>query len=323
MAHLHGHHAHARSRLALTAVVTAFLVLAELVGGLLSGSLALLADAGHMLTDLLALLLAFVALVLSQKPADDRRTYGYRRLEILAALINGVALVLISGSVFYEAVQRWQAPSAIRPGLMAGVAALGLFANGVGLLLLHENRQNLNIRGAFLHVLGDTLSSVAVLVSAGVIALTGWTRIDPLLSMGIALLIVTTSVAMLREVFNVLLEAAPPGIDTEEVRKTIGSARGVAQVHDLHIWSITSGVPALSAHVVVPNPQDDPHQVLQTIQSQLQRRHDIDHATLQIERVPLAQCGCREDHVPAQPSGPSESHVPAQPSGPSESDAHA
>jgi cobalt-zinc-cadmium efflux system protein len=279
--------------LAATLAVTVTIMVAEAVGGYVSGSLALLADAGHMLTDALALLIALVALLLAARPPDDRRTYGYRRLEILAALINGVALVVVSGSILIEAVERWMAPQEVDARVMSGVAAIGLVANLVGLGLLGGHRGNLNVRAAFLHVLTDTLSSVGVLAGAIVIGLTGWSRIDSLISAGIAIAIAVGSFSLLREVIEILLEAAPRGIDTETVRQTIGGVAGVDGVHDLHIWSITSGMPALSAHVTVKDPSLDTHEVLVTIQSRLRELYSIDHSTLQIERNDEGDCcGC-------------------------------
>jgi cobalt-zinc-cadmium efflux system protein len=298
--HDHAHH-HAepalpgsrgrQRRLLATLLVTATIMFAEVVGGWLSGSLALLADAGHMLTDVLALVVAFAAVTLGQRPADPRRTYGYRRLEILAALANGVALVAVSGSIVYEALQRWNDPTAVDVTTMAAVAALGLGANLVSLWLLGRERSDLNMRAAFLHILGDTLSSVGVLVVAGLIAFTGWVRLDPVLSLGIALVIVVTSFTLLRDVVEVLLEAAPRGIDTEKVRKSIVTVAGVDQVHDLHVWSIASGMAALSAHVVVKDPGQDAHGVLLAIQTRLRQEYAIDHSTLQVERHGEEHCG--------------------------------
>jgi len=272
--------------------LTGTLMVGEVIGGYLSGSLALLADAGHMLTDLLALIVAFAALSLGALPADRRATYGYRRLEILAALINGVALVVLSVSIAYEAIERWLAPQPVDHTIMAAVAAVGLLANLIGLWLLHAHGDNLNMRGAFLHVLGDTLTSVGVIVGALIIALTGWARIDALISLAIAGVIVFTSLILLRDVVNVLLEAAPRGINTEEVRHTIHGVVGVAQVHDLHVWSITSGLPALSAHVVVADPAADFHSLLVDIRQRLRDEYHIDHATLQIEARTQEGCGC-------------------------------
>jgi len=273
-------------------LLTLALMLAEVAGGLWSGSLALLSDAGHMLTDLLALMVAFGAVTLSTLPADNKRTYGYRRLEIIGAMINGVFLLGLSGTIIYEAVQRWIEPREVHSGVMAAVAAVGLGANLVGLWLLGGHGGNLNLRGAFLHVLGDALTSVGVLLGALVIYLTGWTRIDALVSVLIALVVAFTSLALLREVLEVLIEAAPRGINAEEVRETIGGVQGVDGVHDLHVWSITSGMPALSAHIVVSDPGCDPHSVRIAVQTQLHERYAIDHATLQVEAVADENCGC-------------------------------
>lgn len=292
--HEHEHRPQTKGRLLATLAMTVLIMVAEAVGGWVSGSLALLADAGHMLTDALALLVAFAAVALSSLPADDRRTYGYRRLEILAALFNGVALVVLSGSIAMEAFERWQAPREIDSVVMGVVAGIGLVANLIGLFLLGGHRGNLNVRAAFLHILGDTLSSVGVLVSAGLIALTGWTRLDAIVSMGIAVVIVITSISLLREVIEVLLEAAPRGIETDEVRRAICSVDGVNGVFDLHIWSITSGLPALSAHVVVTDPAADRDAILIHIHEMLRERFHIDHSTLQLEAEAHENCYCAE-----------------------------
>jgi cobalt-zinc-cadmium efflux system protein len=289
----HDHHpSQTKGRLFATLAVTLCIMIAEVVGGLWSGSLALLADAGHMLTDVLALLIAFVAVALGGMPADDRRTYGYRRLEVLAALINGVALVVVSGSIVLEAIERWSTPREIDTTIMIVVAAIGLVANLVGLGLLGGHRANLNVRGAFLHILGDTLSSVGVLVAAGLIALTGWARLDAIVSLGIAIVIVVTSLSLLREVIEVLLEAAPRGIDTDAVRRSICATHGVRGVFDLHIWSITSGIPALSAHIVVHDTNVDRDEVLIAISQMLRERFGIGHSTLQIEAEAHEECYC-------------------------------
>jgi cobalt-zinc-cadmium efflux system protein len=294
--HAQHHHRHDREgpqrTLGLTLVLTAAIMVAEVVGGWWSGSLALFADAGHMLTDVLALAVAFAALALGARPADDRRTYGYRRLEILAALANGGALVIVSGAIVYEAYNRWVTPAPVNATVMAVIAVIGLFANLAGLFLMRGHRHNLNVRGAFLHVLGDTLSSVGVLVGAGVIALTGWTRIDPLLSVGISGVIIYSSFSLLREVVDVLLEAAPAGIDTEKVRRLIAGTAGVDAVHDLHIWTIASGMPALSVHVVMRDHSTDCDQVRRTIQEAVKTAFAIDHTTLQVEHTADGDCGC-------------------------------
>lgn len=290
--HAHHHSTNASGRLWATLAVTAVIMLAEVIGGLWSGSLALLADAGHMLTDLLALGVALAAVTLGSRPADDRRTYGYRRLEVLAALLNSLALVGVSVGIAYEAVERWLHPQALAAGSMMVIAAVGLVANLIGLWLLGHDEHNMNVRGAFLHIMGDTLSSLGVLAGGAVIYFTGYTRIDPVLSVVIAVIIVVSSFSLLREVINVLLEAAPRGISTEKVKATIGAVEGVGQVHDLHIWSITAGLPALSAHIVLKDPGDDPQRVLCSIQRQLRETYAIEHATLQIEARLLEDCGC-------------------------------
>ena len=278
-------------RMLATLGVTGTIMLAELVGGFMSESLSLLADAGHMLTDLLALGVAYAALRLGALPADNKRTYGYRRLEVLAALLNGLALVVVSGSIVWEAAARWLHPVPVHVPTMLAVASVGLVANLVGLWLLGHGH-SLNMRAAFLHILGDTLSSVGVIVGGGIIWLTGWTRIDALLSVGIAVIIIVTSFNLLREVIDVLLEAVPKGIRIEDVQRTIHAVTGVQAVHDLHIWSITAGMPALSAHVVLRDPNTDAHAVLCAIQTELRTHHAISHATLQIERENMGDCGC-------------------------------
>ncbi len=282
------------ARLLATLAVTATIMVAEAVGGYVSGSLSLLADAGHMLTDLLALGVAYAALRLGGRPADDRRTYGYRRLEVLAALLNGIALVGVAGSIVVEAVDRWRAPEQVEVGTMMTVAAVGLLANLIGLVLLGHGHghDNLNVRSAFLHVLGDTLSSLGVLLGGVVIFYTGWSRVDPLLSIIISLVIGVSSYRLLREMVDVLLESAPRGLSTDRIRQAIVNVDKVARVHDLHVWSITQGLVALSAHVVLRAPNDDPHQVLTHVQNMLRERFAIAHVTLQIDRAESDHCGC-------------------------------
>jgi cobalt-zinc-cadmium efflux system protein len=282
----------AARRLLSTSLVTGTIMLAEAVGGAMSGSLSLLADAGHMLTDLLAIGVAYAALRFAERPADDQRTYGYRRLEVLAALLNGMALVGVSGSILIEGIGRLRHPQPVEVLTMIGVASVGLLANLIGLALLGHGHTNLNMRGAFLHIVGDTLSSVGVVVGGAIIYFTGWTRLDALLSIGISLIIVVTSFRLLRDVVDVLLEAAPQGLQTDAVRQALVSLPCVAHVHDLHVWSITHGLPALSAHVVMQQPQDDPHHVLCQVQEMLRKRFAIAHVTLQIERVSQENNGC-------------------------------
>lgn len=273
-----------RRSLLLTLGITLSIMFLEGIGGFLTGSLALKADAGHMLTDSSSLLLAALALSFAARPADLRRTYGFYRLEILAALANGVLLLFLSGWIVIEAIERFSNPQPIQAGTMMGIAAIGLVANAAGLVLLHRKGGSLNLRGAYLHVLGDTLSSVGVIVAAGVILLTGWTLVDPILSIAISLVIVWSAWQLVREAVDVLLEAVPAHIDLAEVLHSMEHTEGVTRVHDLHIWTISSGMHALSAHVVVDScdiARSD--QILRGLREMLMERWHLDHVTLQIE----------------------------------------
>ncbi len=270
--------------LLLTLAITSSIMVLEAVGGFLSGSLALKADAGHMLTDSSSLLLAVLAFSFAARPADLRRTYGFYRLEILAALANGVLLLFLSGWIVWEAVERVSEPRAVDARTMAVIAVIGLAANAVGLVLLHRKGGSLNLRGAYLHVLGDTLSSVGVIVAAVVILFTGWTMIDPLLSIAIAGVIVWSALSLVREAVDVLLEAVPAHLDLAEVLHEMEHTAGVARVHDLHIWTISSGMHALSAHVVVEScDMGRNDEILRGLRTMLAERFHLDHVTLQIE----------------------------------------
>ena len=241
-------------RLGFVLAITLVFMLAEAVGGWLSGSLALVADAGHMLADSAALFLALVSAWIATRPADDKRTYGWARGEVLAALVNGVALLAISGIIVYEAIDRIREPQPIRTGLFALVAAGGLAINLVSLKVLHGHQHlSLNTRAAYLHILGDVLGSVGALAAAGVVAVTGWTAADPIVSVVIALLIVSSAWRLVRESVDVLLEAAPDTMRTDDVRQAVLDVPGVASVHDVHLWTVTSGVVAMSAHATVPD----------------------------------------------------------------------
>lgn len=290
--HSHGsshHHGHDRSRegrsLRLTMALTGSILAVEVAGGLLSGSLALLSDAGHMLGDLSAVVLSLLAIRFAARAADARRTYGWYRLEILAALANGVLLLAVAVGVLLEAFERIRAPQPIDSGLMLIVALVGLVANGVALVVLHGSRSNLNVRSVFLHVLGDALSSVGVVVGAVLIGITGNTMIDPILSCLIGVIITVGAVALVRESAHILLEAVPAHIDAEAVARGIRSVRGVEAVHDLHIWCITSDRIALSAHLVIPpgTGMEESTRILHAVEVLLLRDHAIGHATLQIE----------------------------------------
>ncbi len=248
--HVSSHRAGAR-RLALTLGLSAVYLIVEVVGGIVSGSLALLADAGHMLSDVAALALSLVAMRIAHRPPTLRRTYGYHRAEILAALANGAALVAIAALIAREAVERFAHPSDVRAGLMLAVASGGLVINLLSLALLHRDRAaSLNLRGAWLHVLTDTLGSVQAMAAGALIAWFGWRWADPLASLLIALLVAYSAWGLVRESITILMEGVPSGIDLGEVRDLLAAAAGVRSVHDLHVWTISSGFIALSAHVV-------------------------------------------------------------------------
>jgi len=247
-----GRQRHAERRgLMLALVTTTVILVAEAVGGWFSNSLALLADAGHMLSDALALVLAYVAISLAERPATRSKTYGWYRLEILAALLNGVVLVVISVFIVWEAYERILYPPEVGVPLMLTIAAIGLVANVLGLFFLSGHSHSLNMRGAYLHVLGDLLSSVGVVMGGVAMWATGAMWVDPVLSLLISLVIVASAWRLLKESVDVLLEATPAGIDHEEVESRISGLDGVIGVHDLHIWCLTSGLNAMSCHVEV------------------------------------------------------------------------
>jgi len=285
MAHAHGHdHSRAQTRRALALVLvltTAFLV-AEVIGGILTGSLALLADAGHMLSDSVSLGLALFAVWLAQRPVTPQRTFGLNRAEILAALANGVTLVAISIWIFVEAIRRLDDPGDVLGGWMLVIATLGLFVNAAAIAVLHRGGDSsLNVKAAMRHVIADFLGSIGVIVAALIIVMTGWEYADPIVSLLIAVLILAGSWTILRDTTQILLEGAPPGIDVADVGREMASVPGVVEVHDLHIWMITSGFPALAAHVLVAE-EDDCHLKQLEISEMLQARFGIDHSTLQM-----------------------------------------
>ncbi len=291
--HPHGH-GHTEQKGLIRALVLATVILIVVAtGGILSGSLALLSDAGHILTDVSALLLALFAIRLASRPRTGSKTYGWYRLEILAALANGTALLVIAGIIVHEAFQRFRDVPEIDSSIMMGVAAIGLVGNLAGLWFLHKDRHgSLNIRGAFLHILSDALSSVTVLVGGVLIHYTGLFVIDPVLSLLISLVIVVGAGRLVWEAVDVLLEATPAHIDHEEVVRTISDVEGVCGVHDLHIWTITSGMYALSVHVVVPPEKlEESNRILGCIKKVLLQKFDIDHTTVQIEAVGYEHVG--------------------------------
>lgn len=272
-----------RRRLSLALVLILSFMVVEFVGGIAFNSLALLADAGHMLTDAASLALALFAVWLAGRPATPARSFGFRRAEILAALANGVALVAVAIWVVIEAVGRFSAPPDVagRGVLLIGIA--GLLVNLAAAVVLHRGRgETLNMAAAYRHVLADAAGSAGVIAAALIIITTGWTRADPLISIGIAALICLGAWSIIRDSVRVLLEAAPVGIDPEEVGAAIAAVRGVREVHDLHVWEITSGFPALSAHVIVGDAQDC-HERRRAIAGMLAERFAITHATLQMD----------------------------------------
>ena len=282
MTHVHRRQ-HSTRRLAIVIGLTAAFLLIEAIGGVISGSLALLSDAGHMLTDLLALVLSLMAARFASLPPNSAKTYGYRRLEILTALANGTLLVLVAGILAWRSGVRFFHPVAVEAPTMIGVAILGLGANLAGLWLLRED-EGLNIRGARLHLLGDALSSIGVVGASIVIALTGWYRVDSVVAGLVAVIIALGSARLVREAVDVLLEAAPAGLTLGEVERAIREVPGVLEVHDLHVWSITTGMPALSGHVQVDaRGAVAPDATLACIAKALKDRFGITHSTLQIE----------------------------------------
>jgi cobalt-zinc-cadmium efflux system protein len=265
--------------------ITTGIMIAEIIGGLLANSLALLSDAGHMLTDILALGLSLAAMKFARRPPTPAKTFGFYRLEILAAFFNGILLLVISLYIFYEAYQRLVDPREIKGLFMLLVAAIGLLANGVGIAVLRKSaHSSLNVRSAFFHLVGDTVSSVGVIVGGIVIILTGWYVVDPIISILIGGLILRGAYSLVRESIDILLEATPKEIDVEEMLGDLVRIEGVKEVHHLHLWTITSGIYAMSTHVVI----DDlliskSTRILEEIEKLLQGKYSMEHITIQFE----------------------------------------
>ncbi len=285
--------------LALTLVYT----IAEIAGGIESNSLALLADAGHMATDALALGLAVLAGWFATRPPDWGRTFGYQRAEILAALTNGVFLVAVCGFIFWEAIHRMAAPPAVATPLMASVAAGGLAVNALSAWILRGHAKGLNARAAFLHVVGDLMGSVGALVAAVLIALFGWRWADPVASIFIGGVVVWSSARLVRESIHVLMEGAPSHLDAEEIGRAIRTIPGVAGVHDLHLWSLGGNAPLLTAHIVL-DLSVKAHEVLRAATVELARLYGIDHVTLQIEPPDFNISGIGQPQVDSGRSSP-------------------
>ncbi|WP_456269173.1 cation diffusion facilitator family transporter [Kushneria sp. AK178] len=299
--HGHGHHHHGTDnerRLLWAMVLTGGFMALEVVGGVVTGSLALLADAGHMLTDSASLALAWVAARLTQRPPNARKTYGYHRVQVLAAFVNGLALLLIVAWILFEAVRRLLAPPEVAGTGMLGVAVVGLLVNiGVFWLLHSGDRGNINIRGALLHVLGDLLGSVAAIVAAVIIMVTGWMPIDPLLSLLAAALIARSAWKITAQSAHILLEGAPAHIDSEQLVHDIPHALDdIHSVHHVHIWSLTPERVMVTLHAV-PHEGVDPDRAIVAIRTWLKTHCDADHVTVQIERrVPCVEQGRNESH---------------------------
>ena len=296
----HSHH-HAGSgpdagrRLTWALVITLLFLVAEVVGGILSNSLALLADAGHMFTDAGALALSLFVAWYAKQPSNARKTYGYIRLEILAAFVNGATLLAISAFITWEAVLRLRTPEPTEGGLMLAVAVAGLVANLVAAWILRpRDGDSLNMRGAYLHILGDVLGLLGTVLAAVIIRETGWTVADPLVSIFTTLLIVRSSWALVRESVDILMEGAPSHISCDKVRAALADIPGVSEVHDLHVWTLTSGVVAMSAHAVVP--EAERHQSVLMAAHDAVAQFGIHHVTVQLERDPLRD---REQHLHA------------------------
>lgn len=307
-------------RFILSMVFTTLILIAEVVGGLISGSLALLSDAAHVFMDLFALALSLIALKLANLPPDDTHSYGWHRLEVFAALINGLTLLVIAIGIWVEAAKRWKQPVAIQSTEMLIIAVIGLVVNLVVALILgghdhehggeHEHhheehkhgaegsisvRKDLNLNSAFLHVLGDAISSIGVILAAVLIKFTGVTWIDPLMSILIGCIILVSSFRVLRGAMRILVEGVPEGLSIAKINQSLCCMPGVVSVHDLHVWSICSGTVALSAHIVLDQTQqNDPTPIMTTIKEMLTREFKIDHTTIQFEDCPCmnGQGGC-------------------------------
>lgn len=278
-----------RRLLAIALSLTATVMVVQVVGAIVTGSLALLADAAHMFTDAAALVVALIATAIAARPADDRRTYGYQRAEVLGALVNAIVLIVLSLWVAFEAVQRLVSPgdAEVQGGLMLVVAVVGLLANAVSMWLLgRAQKRSINVRGAYLEVLGDLIGSAAVIVAAIVIVATGFVQADAIASLFIAVMIVPRAIGLLREVMAVLTESAPTGVQVAEIREHLREADGVVDVHDVHVWQLTRGAPVFSAHVVVQDSalaDGRAARILASLQTCLADHFDVEHSTFQLE----------------------------------------
>jgi cobalt-zinc-cadmium efflux system protein len=304
--HAHHHHAHGRN-LALTLAITLVVLAAEAIGGWWSHSLALLSDAAHMLTDAASLAISLAAVRIARRPADARRSFGYHRFEILAALANALLLLAAGAYILFEAWRRLHAPPEIHAGPMLWVAAGALVANGFSMSLLFAGKDsNLNVKGAYLEVFSDMLGAAGVIVGALVIRFTGWSWVDSAVAVAIGLWVLPRTWALLHESLNVLLEGVPRGLELASIERALREQPGVRSVHDLHVWSIASGRPSLTAHVLVqPDLPAGDDTLLRALRTMLVERFDLHHSTLQIERTPCAQGDAAEQghRDPCWPQG--------------------
>ena len=285
--HEHNHQHRLQRKFRFAILLTTFVLGIEIVGGILSNSLALLSDAAHVFSDSLSLIMSWLAIYLSTRPATSSRTYGYHRAEVFAAFINGVSLVAISAWIFYEAVHRFMDPEPVKSKEMLVVAIIGFIANMAIVWLFHgEGHKSLNVRSAVLHVIGDALASVGVIVGGAVMYWTGWFVVDPILSCGIGIIILIGAFRVTKEAVHILLEASPKHADAHKVAACINAIGSVKDVHDMHIWSLCSNYLALSTHVsIVEDASRSSHELRQEINDKLQTQFGIFHTTIQIEQV--------------------------------------
>lgn len=291
MSHNHNHESGSRlegllenrKRLSIVLGITLAFTVVEIIGGILSNSLALLSDAGHMIMDSAAISLSLFAVHLSMRPPSEKNTYSLVRIEIVAAFLNGITLVGLALYIFYEAVQRIEEPPEIKAGMMLTIAIGGMLANvAAAYMLWGASHDNMNVKGAYLHILGDLAGSFGAVIGGVVILLTGWTMADPIISILIALLIIRSSVALLKDSLHVLMEGAPPHIDSAEIIGRINSMDGVQAVHDFHIWSLTTGIVLLTAHVGV-HERGSAISILENITLMLKKDYGLNHVTIQVE----------------------------------------
>ncbi|WP_409291031.1 cation diffusion facilitator family transporter [Peribacillus sp. SCS-37] len=296
--HSHGHHGHShhstnKKALKLSFFMIASFMIVEVIGGILTNSLALLSDAGHMLSDAAALGLSFFALKFGEKGASLAKTYGYKRFEILAAFLNGLTLIVISLYIFWEAVHRIMEPRSVTGSGMLAISVIGLVVNILAaFILMKGDKENLNVRSAFLHVLGDMLGSFGAIVAALAIMFFGWSLADPIASIIVGILIIISGWRVAKESFHVLMEGAPSNIDVEKVKKSLLSIEEVKDVHDLHVWSITSDFPALSCHLTVDAGIDYP-MLLERVKKQLHDSFELHHVTIQFD---MGESGCSAEN---------------------------